>query len=381
MLVEAVVGIGLLAVVATAVGGVHRSVSSTEARTTAQVHAVGHARATLALTRGGDAVAGTPGTTGASPGVEVEVESRPAATLLAGACAPSLATEPDVIVEALPTRHAHARAVRLPGVLPEPSSTPGSIDVRVELAPGTAERVSGGVVRSGDGTEHGLVADGETCWRATLEVGIHEVELVPRTGTVLVGPTHLLHGSAVPTWTVTRPTTLRLTHLAPAASVRVDVDTGGARTPDEVDPGALRWMVRGDDARLATALGHERLLHPGPVTVVVSACEHPEAQGSTSRVVTTPDGASEVLVPLGTLQVRGIEGRNGASLVAIRTTGCADGSGLRPALTWNGGLAEGMRVALPHGAWELRLETPEGSRLTATVTALVDGSEPAVDLP
>lgn len=378
MLIEAIVGIGLLAVVVTAIGGVHRSVAAAEGRAAAQVRAVHLAHETLSLSRGGGAMPASPGT---MTGADVEVETHPAATLLSGACSPSHTTATDVVVHALPKRWPSPRAVRLPGMLPGAPSTAGPIDVMVVLDPGTAERVSGGVIRSDDGSERTLEALGEACWRATVEQGDHEVELEPRTGTMLVGPTHLLHGDTAPTWAVTRPTTLRLTDVAPAAHVRVDVDARGARTPDEVGPGSLRWSVRGDDAALAMPLGDERPLHPGPVTVIVSACEHPEAQGSTARVLTTPDAASDVTVALGTLRIHGIAGRDGASLVAIRLTGCADGSGLRPALAWHGALAEGMRIALPHGAWELRLETPEGSRLTATVTALVDGSEPTVDLP
>lgn len=377
MLVEVVVGISLLAVVAAGLGGVHRSVVSSEARTAAQVLAVGLARETLVVTRGGGP---TPAITDTTPTVEVDVREHPAATIDVGACAPPPVAA-DVVVHASPTLQDQPRVVRLPGVVPHRPHTEEAVEVRVAVAAATAERVNGGVIRSSDGTEQALVATGDACWRATLEPGTHTVELQPLDGTVLVGPTHLPHAVDAPLWPVTGPTTLPITNVAPAARVRVSADTGGARPPDEVGSGALRWLVRGDDARVATGLGDERSLHPGPTTVVVSACEHPEAQASTAHLVTVPDGLHDVSVPLATLRIDGIAGRTGASLVAIRTTGCADGATLRPALAWNGGLAEGIRVALPHGEWEVRLETPEGSRLTAPIAVLVDGSDAAVDLP
>jgi len=310
----------------------------------------------------------------------VEVEEHPAATLEVGACAPSLAGTHDVVVDVSPTPQDQPRAVRLPGVVPYRPRSGDPIEVRVAVASDTAQRVSGGVVRAGDGTEQALVAAGDACWSATVQPGTHTVELRPLDGTVLVGPTHLPHAAEAPLWPVTGPMTLRLTDLAPAARVRVSADTGGARPPDEVGSGALRWLVRGDDARVATDLGVERTLHPGPTTIVVSACEHPEAQGSTAHLLTVPDGVQDVSVPLATLRIEGIAGWTGASLAAIRTTGCADGASLRPALAWNGGLAEGMRVALPHGEWEVRLETPDGSRLTAPIAVLAGGSDTAVDL-
>jgi hypothetical protein len=164
--------------------------------------------------------------------------------------------------------------------------------------------------------------------------------------------------------------------IARAAELMVDIDRSSARPPDRVISGDLRWMLRGDDTRSTEQLGSARLVHPGRTTVVVSACGNPEAVGSSVTVDLEPGGALQVLMPLAGVTLYGVAGWEAEAIYAVRTTSCADGSGLRPAVRWEGGLAEGMRIALPHGEWEARIETIAGSRISSPVR--VPAGEPGL---
>lgn len=169
--------------------------------------------------------------------------------------------------------------------------------------------------------------------------------------------------------------------LARAAELTVDIDRSAARPPDAVSSGALRWMLRGDDTRSARELGVARLVHPGRATIVVSACENPDAVGSSVTVDIGPGSALQSVVPLAEVTLYGVAGWEAEAIYAVRTTGCADGSGLRPAVRWEGGLAEGMRIALPHGEWEARIETISGVRISSPVRVAAGESGLAVTFP
>jgi hypothetical protein len=162
--------------------------------------------------------------------------------------------------------------------------------------------------------------------------------------------------------------------LSEGAVLGVESDALGAREADLVSPAGLRWMVRGDDARTLTALGAARPLHPGTVAVVVSACENPEAFGSTGSVDLAPGETRVLRVPLAVVTLAGLSGRADDAISAVRTVGCADGTGARPSVRWEGGLNDGMRVALPHGEWAFSVETLGGTALTYTI--LVRAGEP-----
>jgi len=169
--------------------------------------------------------------------------------------------------------------------------------------------------------------------------------------------------------------------LARAAEVTADIDRSAARPPDRVISGALRWMLRGDDTRSTGELGSARLVHPGTTTIVVSGCENPEAVGSTVTVDIASGDALRVVVPLAEVTLYGVSGWEGEAIYAVRTSGCADGSGLRPAFRWEGALVEGMRLALPHGEWEARIETISGVRISSPVRIAAGESGLAVTFP
>jgi len=169
--------------------------------------------------------------------------------------------------------------------------------------------------------------------------------------------------------------------LSQPVDVTVHLDPSAGRPPDVVRPDPLRWMVRGDDARIATGLGAARPLHPGSATVVVSACRNPDAFASSVTVVVPSGGELVAAVPLATVTLRGLAGRSDDVVEAVRTTDCADGSGLRPSIRWEGGLTEGLQVALPHGEWEVWLETTTGTRLTATVVVRAGAGGAEVTFP
>jgi len=203
-----------------------------------------------------------------------------------------------------------------------------------------------------------------------LEDGVHIVDANHREADDAPFAVDLLDRAVQRRWT-----------LARAADVTVDIDRSAARPPDAVSSGALRWMLRGDDTRSMRELGSARLVHPGMTTIVVSACENPEAVGSTVTVDIASGDALEVVVPLAEVTLYGVSGWEGEAIYAVRTTGCADGSGLRPAVRWEGGLVEGMRIALPHGEWEARIETISGVRISSPVRIAAGESGLAVTFP
>jgi hypothetical protein len=169
--------------------------------------------------------------------------------------------------------------------------------------------------------------------------------------------------------------------LSVAGWMTVQADAGGARPPDAVSSGEWGWMIRGDQQRLQLPIGAARAVHPGNITVVISACRNPEAFGSSVAVAVEAEGLVEVAVPLAQVVMNGLSGKQDAVLLATRMDGCADGTGTRPTLRWNGGLSEGMRVALPHGRWEVRLETATGTLLAGSFLALAGEPGASVAFP
>jgi type II secretory pathway pseudopilin PulG len=168
--------------------------------------------------------------------------------------------------------------------------------------------------------------------------------------------------------------------LLPATMLSVEIDTDGARPPDTVSSGALRWSVRGDDLREMRELGEQRPVRPGRVVAVVTACRNPEAAASARSVDLPIGGESTVTLPLATITVQGVAAWPDATLMAARTTTCADGSGFRPALSWSGGLHDGMRIALPNGEWEALLQTATGTRISGPVRFLAGAVDAIVIL-
>lgn len=173
----------------------------------------------------------------------------------------------------------------------------------------------------------------------------------------------------------------RLLDFERASWLRVHLDDGGARLPDDVERGALRWLVRGDDANVASDGGEARPVHPGPVTAVVPGCDDSSATGSSVTLELEPGEHRAVQIPLAVVTVEDVRGRDDVWLRVQRSTGCADGSPLRPWVLFKGGLHDGMRIALPRGEWDAWLEIPNRWPMTPSVRLLAVGEDTVVRLP
>lgn len=169
---------------------------------------------------------------------------------------------------------------------------------------------------------------------------------------------------------------------APPGWLRVIVDDGGARSPDSSSSGTLRWFVRGDDANLGTDAGEVRPVRPGPVTAVIPPCHDAWSVGSAGTVTVAAGEEVTLEVALAVVTVQGIRGHSDARLVFQRPTACADGSPSMPRREFHASLVDGMRVALPRGEWEVWVQTLVGN-ITLSGTSRFDavGSDVVVDLP
>ena len=170
--------------------------------------------------------------------------------------------------------------------------------------------------------------------------------------------------------------------LAFAGWLRVTMDSGGARLPDHVVGGGLRWYVRGDDANAGMADGGKRAVHPGTVTAVVAPCEDSSTIGSTGVIDVVGGEEVTLSIPLTVVTVEGLQGHTDELLIIQRTTGCADGSDAVPALHFLGGLEEGIQVALPRGEWEAWVRRADQQwALTGSVRFAAAGSDVVARLP
>jgi hypothetical protein len=246
----------------------------------------------------------------------------------------------------------------------------------LDVGPDGTGGVSGeiGPTIAGDTSPSGCVAV------MSLSDGRHELKIDDGAGPQLVDRLHRAAADAPLPVSTLGGVVRRSWDVRAAALLTVHADASGARLPDTVGAGSLAWLVREDDVRVATPLGSARFVHSGSITVVVSACVNAEAPATARTIVVTGDAAT-VHVPLATVVVRNVAAHPDATLHLVRTTGCGDGAVFRPTLDWNGGLHEGMRIALPHGEWEARLQTTSGSRITGTVLVRTDGSDAEVVLP
>ena len=203
-----------------------------------------------------------------------------------------------------------------------------------------------------------MEGDGGRCmWLLTQSPGRYEIGPSDPMSD-LIGPTHLLLRDHPVGVTVDGRPVDRDLDLASAARLTVHADPAGARVPDHVSAGGLVWTVRGDDARLSAELGGERSVRDGDITVVVSACRSAETVGSSTSLSLDPGEVRSAIVPLATVTLTNIGARTDWTLNALRVTECGDGSTRRPSLSWSGGLHDGMRIAVPRGLWQLSLTTP-----------------------
>lgn len=257
------------------------------------------------------------------------------------------------------------------------TSDPAHPDLRVHLSGATGAHL---VARLGDALlPLDMGVDGDCGTLRGAAPGRYEVGPADPSS-ALIGPTHLLLREHPTGMSVGHTTAAFDLEVAPAASVTVDLDPGGGRLPDQVSTGGLFWSVRGDDARRTTELSGSRAVTPGHVTVVVSACRNAETVASPARAIVEAGDVASVLVPLSTATLANIGARTGWNLHAWRTTDCLDGSSSRPELVWSGGLHDGMRIALPRGMWQLYLSTP-GQPVSPRVLAPVGEPDLLVVMP
>lgn len=372
-LIEAVVGLSLLAVVVAAASSLHRAAVDTSAR--AEQRSTSNRAAELHLERSfvldpdvDDRVSGT-WDEGAITVARVDGGAR-------GVCmATPLDSQPrtDVIVR--------GEAGDVPDVVLRGrgrASSESGLRVRLPSAPLPPSLEV--VITSGDGMEWTAESDGSGCFEFRgVPSGSYVIDL-RSDGPPLVDRTHVpLDERPHPVTLLDADVALAL-DVAPAALLRVSADVDGARPPDVVHPGTLGWSVRDDDRRRVTALGSTRPVHPGQVDVVVSACANPDAVGSRATIGLAPGEEADLSIRLVVLVVDGIGTDHDAVLDLVLVDACADGSGVRPSLRWVGGLDDGMRIALPAGVWAGRLVSATGAGLTGAVRIEASSSDARVVL-
>ena len=377
LLIEAVMGIGLLLVMTAAVAVIGRAAGDAQARVEAQIAAVDLAGEVLEV--GADAA--TSDAVGDVEPLGVQVVATSDGPVAHGCWSPDAGEGDAVAVRVVATERAGSAPVLLPGRLPTTNDGPGpgGTTVRIHVPSSVAPAVDAIALRRADGALVPAVLVGDGCWRAAVEPGDHRIVATATPGVTLVDATHVPHAIRPPRLSVAgRPLVTRLA-LRPAATLTVTLDADGARLPDDAGAG-LVWTIVGDDRLNPTAPAVARPVHPGRVSATVSTCRNAAAPGSTVRVDLAPGEVVSVAVPLATLEVEGVGAAGDEVLAAYSTSGCDDGSTRRPVLRWEGALADGMRVALPHGMWQFRLETATGSRLTSPVTVRAGGVDRTVAL-
>lgn len=348
VLIEAIVGIGLLAILSTSIAGIVPvaldAAARAEVRTTMLVEAERLLESVIA--------AGDTSLDGAPSGVPCD-----RSLALAG-------RHRSVVVEPSHPRGGdpfELAGLVVPDAAPSVDPTGPARSVRLRLADSAA--MVRPMVTRGPGVERVAVpGPGGGCVDlAEVEQGLHRIDDAsdPDVGAGLIDRTHVPLAERPRRVTLAGADLDVVLDVTSPGTVRVTADSGGARTADVLTAGPLLWSVRGDDAARGTALGEARTVHPGDVTVVVSACPDAEAQASARQVHVGSGEEVDVIVPLVTVTVEGVASHPEAMLFIARAAACADGRDVRPALAWDGGLRDGMRIALPRGAWDASLRVPE----------------------
>lgn len=363
LVVEAAVGIGLLVMITTSLATVVPAVLDAHDRAAAHHEVLRIGEDVVEHVGAGMQFEGTDGD------VEVVIARE---TQADGTCSTSgVAGARSSIVRLVHTGRFGSREVLL-RVAETPRATPDApAAMRVHRPPNVIAQLA-----AITGDQEVMLVDGEAsggrdgCAKLPVTAA-GRYELAPEDpASPLIGPTHLLLRDHPVSITFDGRSVDRDLRIDAAAHLTVGIDPSGARIPDVVSTGGLLWTVRGDDARVATPLGVGRPVHPGAVTVVVSACRSAESIGSPLRLVVGAGEVRDAVVPLATVTLTGIGTRAGWTLNASRSTECIDDSTRRPSLAWSGGLHDGMRIALPRGLWQLSLTTPgmpESPRLLVPV--------------
>lgn len=373
LLVEVVVGMGLLALVLAGIGPMHHAARDAADRSLALLAAVasGDLIAEAETLEGSDTEAHRGAVIGVELATPIDVD------LCSGAPGSASVLHVDIGPESRPqtARIRLASAVIRGG---EPVVVAPGSPVRVRI-PAELEDVGADLVASGGGAVH--VADapsGVTCRSfPRLPSGAFDLQVVAPS-VDLIDATHVGHAERPHPLTIGTEPAVATLDIRLATVLSATVTAEGARKPDLSSPGPLRWMVRESDAAVALPSGASRSVAPGRVTVGVSACAEMRSAASVVRHEIAGPGPHAVDVPLATVRLRNVGSRSDATLQAIRTTACTDGSGQRPLLRWDGELRDGLQVALPHGVWQFRLQTAAGSPLTFPVT--VGAGEPGAEV-
>lgn len=379
-LVEALIGIGMLGAVTAAVTTLLPAVLDADVRATAHHGALMIGESLLEA----DA-AGIGGPVLPSPTFDgaIRVESRierdgPDAHPLGDGCAYG-AARTDVHVEH-GGRSDGREVVLRSGAAVSPSAQDGGRDLALRWV-GQGQSPAGLVVLEPGGDVRPPTLSLAGCVRFDgLPAGRSWVTFTPE-AEVVIDRTHVPLDVRPHSVTLTsRPHELTL-DAERAAWLEVEIDARGARLPDHIGRGALRWLVRGDEGDVATDIGVGRSVHPGSVTVVVPGCDDGSATGSTATVDVGPGEHAVVEVPLAAVTVENLRGHTDVRLQLQRSTGCADGVGLLPSMYFEGELHEGMRIALPRGEWEAWLVRPPRRALTPSVRFAAFGTDTLVRLP
>lgn len=378
VLLEVVVGIALLATLGASAAGFHAAALGADARAQARLAATLDVRELLEMRAGFDHVVEAPSHAGESArGLTVQTTLIDVDDVRCGRPRPLIglqasAAEPAVVLSGLP-------APRSRTSLPIGSTVTGGV-VPVGPPGALTTTVDGLMLSSGDATAYAVALAGGCATLSPLSPGRHVLQVADDDAT-LIDTTHRPALQAPLSLHVLDVPLRRGWDVVAAAELSVTVDLAGARAPDGVSSGALRWGVRGDDLRDLRDLGGRRAVRPGTVVAVVTACMDPEAPASIAAVELAGASSTDIAVPLATITVLGVASWPGDTLLLARTTACADGTGLRPTLRWDGGLHDGMRIALPHGEWEGRVQTAAGARITAPVRFAASDVEATVSFP
>jgi hypothetical protein len=379
VLLEAVSGIGILVVMTAAVLGFHSAALDAHGRAAMSIEAVGLARALL---EGHDLDGGAvdlglpnpiePASNGESA-LANELERSTSNIVDAGCDGRDFddvrivrVTVGAMTMEGMRPLVSLERAGWAADAAPDPLDRAHS--GRLILDPGLAPGVDIAATSMTTGTTwQGVAPLAAGCVEiGPLGPGRHAIRVVDDAGQRLIDRSHRTASAAVRSVGVLDEPWRIAWDLRPAARLTVHIDPDGARLPDSVGSGGLAWSIRGDDHRGYAEGGATREVHPGEVTIVVSACRNPDAYASSRTTVVAAGAEHHLTVELATVTLNNVSSWPGATLRVVRTTACVDGA-QRPSMEWNGSLSDGMRIALPRGEWEGQLRTTEGLPITSPV--------------
>ncbi len=146
--------------------------------------------------------------------------------------------------------------------------------------------------------------------------------------------------------------------------------------PDADGSDVLTWWTAGDPAAVVTPLGDAARVRAGAHRIVVGACADRRATGTGGLAEVADGGEVEIQVDLGALRVPRPSTAVTRRLVARRERPCP-GLGARPTLSWDlaGGPAD-LLAAVPDGVWEVRIVDGSAATVAGPVDVEVAGAGP-----